>query len=312
MLLKEMMLSLPLVLNTQRSARASCSILATVLPDIYGFEDLKIPELPCGSTLKITQILHDGSLLELTSNAGSALGDVDDEAELMRRIRSFVSEHKSAIDTSLVGAQVWPAAAALCRWLRETQDEIRAKRVLEIGCGTGVCGLFAGALGASKVVLTDGGPSELERLVLCNIADNEHAMPDSLTSFSRMLWGDTAHPLLDSQWDLVLASDITYAHGSNRLIMTTFRELLSRSTKRPPPRIVLSHEHRERDRGLREQLDSWSIGDPVLADFAAAASEAGLALFPLRSERPQCTRRGLFCSWTPDLSIFELRIASNR
>ena len=35
-------------------------------------------------------------------------------------------------------------------------DDVAGASVLELGSGTGACGLYAAALGASRVVLTDG------------------------------------------------------------------------------------------------------------------------------------------------------------
>ena len=42
--------------------------------------------------------------------------------------------------------RVWASAPVLCDWLL-TQD-LRGERVLELGSGTGACGLFAAARGA--------------------------------------------------------------------------------------------------------------------------------------------------------------------
>ena len=67
------------------------------------------------------------------------------------------------------GGRVWPAAAALCRYLART-GMVRGKAVLELGCGTGATGLHcAAALNASSVVLTEGGSEGLLQLARRNV-----------------------------------------------------------------------------------------------------------------------------------------------
>ena len=56
-----------------------------------------------------------------------------------------------------LGGMVWPAAPVLCRWLAANADIIRGAAVLELGAGTGACGLFAAGVGASSAVITEGG-----------------------------------------------------------------------------------------------------------------------------------------------------------
>lgn len=66
---------------------------------------------------------------------------------------------QSSWDDAGTGGVVWPAARALCRWQADlAEEELVGARVLELGAGTGACGLFAAGLGASSVCLTDGGP----------------------------------------------------------------------------------------------------------------------------------------------------------
>ena len=67
------------------------------------------------------------------------------------------------------GGRVWPASAALCRYLART-GIVRGKAVLELGCGTGATGLTcAAALNASAVILTEGGSEGLLQLARRNV-----------------------------------------------------------------------------------------------------------------------------------------------
>ena len=67
------------------------------------------------------------------------------------------------------GGRVWPASAALCRYLART-GIVRGKAILEVGCGTGATGLHcAAALNASSVILTEGGSEGLIRLARRNV-----------------------------------------------------------------------------------------------------------------------------------------------
>ena len=66
-----------------------------------------------------------------------------------------------------LGGKVWPAAGSLCRWLRD--EPLDDKHVLEIGCGVGGVGLYAAALGAKSVLLTDGGGHTLLQAAASNI-----------------------------------------------------------------------------------------------------------------------------------------------
>uniref|UniRef100_A0A7S4VU57 Calmodulin-lysine N-methyltransferase n=1 Tax=Alexandrium monilatum TaxID=311494 RepID=A0A7S4VU57_9DINO len=54
------------------------------------------------------------------------------------------------------GVRVWPAAVALARFFeRSPRDSVLGRRVLELGCGLGLVGLAALAMGAERVLLTD-------------------------------------------------------------------------------------------------------------------------------------------------------------
>lgn len=53
-----------------------------------------------------------------------------------------------------VAAVVWEAALILGTFLQSIQDKIKGKDILELGSGTGICGIVASLLGAN-VTLTD-------------------------------------------------------------------------------------------------------------------------------------------------------------
>ena len=50
---------------------------------------------------------------------------------------------------------IWPIAMVLGRHLCRNPALMRGKRCVELGSGTGMCGLVAAAVGAARVLLTD-------------------------------------------------------------------------------------------------------------------------------------------------------------
>jgi Putative methyltransferase. len=109
------------------------------------------------------------------------------------------------------------------------------------------------------------------------------------------------------QWEWVLASDCTYGHDAHAVLAATLRALLRGGARR----AVLAHEHCSRTAILNSTLRAWDEGDEHLEAFACAAAAEGLCLAPLWSERPRCIRRGSFRSWTADLSVIEIALASS-
>ena len=70
-----------------------------------------------------------------------------------------------------LGTELWPAARALVALLEERRTALAsAAQVLELGAGTGACGLAAAALGAWRVLLTD--KPVLLPLMRANVAAN--------------------------------------------------------------------------------------------------------------------------------------------
>ena len=146
----------------------------------------------------------------------------------------------------------------------------------------GACGLYAAALGAERVLLTDGSESLLA-LLKAN-RDANTALLGANTALGakarrptsrdrvevvRLLWGAAAEPPPAGPWQLILGSDLTYAGAHAELAATLSTLLLGagEGAGAPmPPRVVLSHEHRKRPQGV--QLEAWTDCDDTLQTFA--------------------------------------------
>ena len=238
----------------QMFACASTSVASVVY-----FSQVNIPPLPSGDWLR----LRDGpSLLE----------------ELHDTTRTG--------DLASVGGTVWPAAATLCTWMRAHAEDVKGASVLELGSGTGACGLYAAALGASRVVLTDGREG-LRPLQDDNIRRNAPLMRAGTRVTSETLaWGITPPPA--GPWDLVIGSDLIY--DSQVELAMTLGALLEAT---PPPTVLLAHEHRQRRYASDGSFDGrWDEDDDDLSGFIAAAhDERGLQLEQLAWELPKPAAR---------------------
>ena len=293
--------------------------------DIYGFEEVVLPPLPSGETLFLAEMETLASN-NLEGDDGVA---TEGSSDIWRKIERYVAECDEATDEAGVGGELWPAAGALCAWMANHTDIICGARVLELGAGTGACGIYAAALGASRVLLTDGGSQALLDLCARNVDANGGlwAQHGTRVDVAPLTWGTGSAPA--ENFDLVIASDCTYGHeefGIESKVIGSLTQTLGallrrgasgataseeRATRRP--RVLLAHEHRSRDRGLpwlREDLASWDDGDEHLESLHAASRAEGLCLTPLWTERPRCIERGEFRSWTADLSIVEVTLES--
>ena len=274
--------------------------------DIYGFEEAVLPPLPSGARLVIEEMKAESH--------DEAVSDESEEEGMWRRIRRYVATQEDDDDdddAADIGGEVWPAATALCAWLANHTAEVQGTRVLELGAGTGVCGLYAAALGASRVLLTDGGSASLLELCERNVAANAPLFaPGTRVDTAPLRWGPESGVLAAEaagggeggggggalEW--ILASDCSYGQESgcqHESLCQALRALLlvehieaggGRGSGARPPRAILAHEHRARDSGLpwlRETLSRWDEGDEHLESFAAAAR---------CTEYPEAGRRG--------------------
>jgi hypothetical protein len=129
-----------------------------------------------------------------------------------------------------LGTAVWPAARVLVHFLEQHQATLHlpSLSVVELGSGTGVCGLAAAGLGATRVILTD------KCALLETLAHNIRLNSLGSSVECRELTWSTAplpHHVFHDGADLVLMSDClnsVYGNQHALALACTLRCLLQR------------------------------------------------------------------------------------
>ena len=121
-----------------------------------------------------------------------------------------VSIAQGKVGPGSTGAAVWTAGTALATFLTTLDgvQALRGKRVIELGCGTGLCGIVAARLGASQVLLTDGNADLLER-TRDNVRHNMEQLHPTI-DVEPLQWGGSTWTSRCVAPEVVLASDVLY------------------------------------------------------------------------------------------------------
>lgn len=186
------------------------------------------------------------------------------------------------------GGRVWSSASVLCKWLDSQGDQLRGRALLELGCGTGAVGLYAAALGAKRVTLTDGGSDALLALANANIRANCDLWEGGTGAEVHVkghVWGE-APPDRSSPdgglfrgHDWIVGSDVTYAVHAHDALCRSIRDQLGQYS--PGARVVLGHQHRF---DLSGGGGGAMAPDERLESFEAAAAAHGLSVATLLTE----------------------------
>ena len=180
-------------------------------------------------------VLHTDAVLTL-----------DDEAR-------FLDEHAPRLPYGVV---LWPAAVALAHDVAERGAELRGRRVLELGAGTGLPGIVAAALGA-QVVQTDR--QELALSVCRRNGARNGVTGVTYRAADWEAWDDAA------RYDAILGADILYAERLHPHLQRIFETNLA-----PDGRVLLADPFRAPSVRLLEALDAdgwtvamsrWNVGD---------------------------------------------------
>lgn len=131
---------------------------------------------------------------------------------------------------ALTGAWIWESAMVLSRWMSDkapSEYDFNGKTVVEFGAGTGLPGLTAAKLGASKVILTD--IQQLIPVLQKNVEVNE--LGDRVT-VCQFVWGsELPVPLSELEHvDLVLLSDVFFDDTEMSSLAKTLKEVCRNET----------------------------------------------------------------------------------
>ncbi|XP_013889911.1 protein N-lysine methyltransferase METTL21A isoform X2 [Austrofundulus limnaeus] len=126
-----------------------------------------------------------------------------------------------------VAAVVWDAAVVMCMYLELGKVELKGKRVIELGAGTGLVGIVAALLGA-HVTITDREPA-LDFLS-ANVEANLTPAPQQPVVVSELTWGVALERYPAGGFDLVLGADIIYLEDTFPSLIRTLEHLCSDAT----------------------------------------------------------------------------------
>lgn len=186
-------------------------------------------------------------------------------------------------------ATVWTAASVLTCAMQDQSllpIDWTSSIVLELGSGTGLCGILAAKLGARELVLTD-----LPELLPLLTRNAELNGVSDVTSVVALDWRNEALPIgLPRGIDVILGSDITVFIQQNEALCVALEKLASRDTQ-----IIIAAQDRGDSDWLLEVLSKRFECERVPFEHPAVANGGGNTLtrvdiFLLRvRERLACT-----------------------
>lgn len=159
--------------------------------------------------------------------------------------QEFLRERRERLPYGVV---LWPAAIALAHEIESRAAELRGRRVLELGAGTGLPGIVAASLGA-RVVQTD---RQEVAMSVCRRNGERNGLRD--IQYRLVDWQEWED---DARYDWIIGSDILYGATMHPHLRRIFETNLA-----PGGRILLSDPFRATSFGLMETMEAegWRIG----------------------------------------------------
>ncbi|NMC50343.1 MAG: methyltransferase, partial [Desulfovibrio sp.] len=179
---------------------------------------------------------------------------ISDMAALLERLSREAGEERLTLP---LWARIWPTAILLSYYLRRVapmNDSGAPKKLLELGAGVGVCGLFAAAMGFD-VTLTDINP-DAQLFTRINILKN------GLSGRARALRVDFAADRLGCRFDGIVGSEILYLEDLHRPLV---KFLTAHLALHPEAEVLLAREyHRKATTFTRRAVREFQLEEKIL------------------------------------------------
>ena len=221
--------------STTASAYDHGILAGNVMHDVNGLICRQVTiDLSFGSDIE-SNIDNDGVSRSLSSMEVTVLEATADSQEIL--VNLALGEEIGSVDSNMrlshedpYGSVLWPAASAIARHLLDKVDDLKEKKVLEVGTGTGLVAITAAKAGAD-VLATD---YEAVPLLLLDYAastlNNEVILKNGgLVNTSLFDICDFDTPLPEA--DILVAADIMYEPKTGRAMARRVHEALGKGMR---------------------------------------------------------------------------------
>jgi len=125
------------------------------------------------------------------------------------------------------GLKVWECSLDLVQFLSERDVDFTGMRILELGCGTGLPGIFSLLKGAACVHFQDYNPEVLQYITIPNVLLNTKSEKwDEVTEKTKFFSGDwSTIPSVLEKYDVILTSETIYSLESQPKLLFTLKKL---------------------------------------------------------------------------------------
>eukprot|EP01097_Dermamoeba_algensis_P006649 TRINITY_DN4148_c0_g1_i1.p1 TRINITY_DN4148_c0_g1~~TRINITY_DN4148_c0_g1_i1.p1 ORF type:complete len:234 (-),score=37.05 TRINITY_DN4148_c0_g1_i1:221-889(-) len=129
---------------------------------------------------------------------------------------------------SIEAGVIWPGGHFLAEFIYKNTSFFADKKIIELGSGTGLCGILLGIIG-SRVLMTDYDELSLS-LLNQNIDINSTSGYKFMPQVKQLTWGECP-PDICEQYDLIVGSDIVYKKEAVRPLLQSVKQLLSKNSQ---------------------------------------------------------------------------------